>query len=91
MARRQHAGRGWNSAGLRSRIALLRLDTDWHSSTMHELQHLYPLLTPGGVLIIDDYGYGNGARRAVDKYFAADPNAPLLNVIDYTGRMGVRT
>jgi O-methyltransferase len=35
-------------------IALLRLDTDWYESTRHELIHLYPRLTPGGVLIIDD-------------------------------------
>ena len=44
-------------------IALLRLDTDWYSSTKHELEHLYPRLVPGGVLIIDDYGTGR-ARAA---------------------------
>ena len=37
-------------------IALLRLDTDWYESTRHELEHLYPRLSPGGILIIDDYG-----------------------------------
>ena len=49
-------------------IALLRLDTDWYSSTKHELVHLFPPLTGGGVLILDDYGYWQGARRAVDEY-----------------------
>jgi hypothetical protein len=34
------------------KIALLRLDTDWYESTKHELEYLYPLLMPGGVLII---------------------------------------
>ena len=39
------------------RIALCRLDTDWYESTAHEeLEHLYPCITPGGLLIIDDYG-----------------------------------
>jgi hypothetical protein len=38
-------------------IALLRLDTDWYSSTMHEMDHLFPRLQPGGVLIVDDYGW----------------------------------
>src|SRR4051794_12441300 len=52
------------------RIALLRLDTDWYSSTLHELEHLYPRLEVGGVLIIDDYGHWEGARTAVDEYFA---------------------
>jgi predicted O-methyltransferase YrrM len=73
------------------RIALLRLDTDWYSSTLHELQQLYPLLAPGGVLIIDDYGWWEGARRAVDEYFASIDAAPLFNVIDDTGRIAVRT
>jgi UDP-N-acetylmuramate-alanine ligase len=39
------------------RIAILRLDTDWYESTRHELEHLYPRLSPGGVLVIDDYGH----------------------------------
>lgn len=49
-------------------IALLRLDTDWHASTHHELEHLYPRLVSRGVLIVDDYGSWAGARQAVDEY-----------------------
>jgi O-methyltransferase len=71
-------------------IALLRLDTDWYESTLHELEHLYPRLSPGGVLIVDDYGHWAGARAAVDRYFAELTDPPLLNRIDYTGRIGVR-
>jgi O-methyltransferase len=69
-------------------IALLRLDTDWYESTRHELEHLYPRLVSGGVLVIDDYGHYAGARQAVDEYFAARPI--LLSRVDYTGRMGVK-
>jgi hypothetical protein len=69
--------------------ALLRLDTDWYESTRHELKHLFPLLVPRGVLILDDYGYWQGARRAVDEYFAERDYAPLLNRIDFTGRVAV--
>jgi hypothetical protein len=50
-------------------ISILRLDTDWYESTKIELEILYPLLEPGGVLIIDDYGYWSGSRKAVDEYF----------------------
>jgi len=50
-------------------ISILRLDTDFYDSTLIELQVLYPLLVKGGVLILDDYGHWNGARRAVDEYF----------------------
>jgi O-methyltransferase len=68
-------------------IALLRLDTDWYASTRHELRHLYPRLVPGGVLIIDDYGHWQGARQAVDEYFAEAGIAANLHEIDYTGRL----
>jgi O-methyltransferase len=70
-------------------LALLRLDTDWYESTRHELEHLYPRLASGGVLIIDDYGHFAGARQAVDEYFAAH-DALLLHRIDYTGRIAVK-
>lgn len=56
-------------ATLPEKIALLRLDTDWYASTKHELAHLYPLLESGGVLILDDYGYWSGAKKAADEYF----------------------
>src|SRR3954453_15256507 len=71
-------------------LALLRLDTDWYESTRHELEHLYPRLADGGVLIIDDYGHWEGARRAVDEYFAEHASPLLLNRIDYTGRVAVK-
>jgi hypothetical protein len=51
-------------------IAILRLDTDLYSSTLHELVHLYPRLAVGGILIIDDYGAYLGAQVATDEYFA---------------------
>ena len=72
------------------RIALLRLDTDWYESTYHELVHLYPRLEPGGVLIIDDYGYWSGARQAVDRYLAELETPVLLNRIDHGGRIAIK-
>ena len=61
--------------------------TDWYESAYHKLVHLYPRLSPGGVLIIDDYGHWLGASRAVDQYLAENGIAILLNRIDYTGRI----
>ena len=72
------------------RIAILRLDTDWYESTRHELEHLFPRLAVGGVLIIDDYGAWEGARRAVDEFIAAHGAPILLNRIDETGRAAVK-
>ena len=76
-------------AKLPPRLSLLRLDTDWYNSTKHELEHLFPLLNKGGVLIIDDYGAWQGARKAVDEYFA-DKGPIFLHRIDETGRMLIR-
>ena len=70
-------------------IALLRLDTDWYESTRHELEHLFPRIPAGGVLIVDDYGHWQGSQRAVDEYFARYRTPILLQRIDYTGRLGV--
>jgi len=71
-------------------IALLRLDTDWYESTKHELIHLFPRLTEGGILIIDDYGHWEGARKAVDEYFEGQKEKYYFNRIDYTGRLIVK-
>lgn len=71
-------------------VALLRLDTDWYSSTKQELMHLYPLLVQRGVLIIDDFGHWEGARKAVLEYFNEHKENMLLNRIDYTGRIGIK-
>lgn len=68
------------------RIAILRLDTDLYNSTRHELEHLYPRLSPGGVLIVDDYGKFSGATRAVDEYFERVNEPILLNRIDTQGQ-----
>jgi O-methyltransferase len=70
-------------------IALLRLDTDWYDSTRHELEHLYPRLVSGGVLIIDDYGYWQGSRQATEE-FLESTGARLLLVRAGTGRIAIK-
>lgn len=70
-------------------LALLRLDTDWYESTKHELIHLFPRISPGGVLIVDDYGHWSGARQAVDEYLHDSGSRLLLCPLDYTGRLAV--
>lgn len=72
------------------RISLLRLDTDWYESTRHEMEQLFPRLSKGGVLIVDDYGYWQGARQAVDEYIEANELQILLHRIDETGRCAVK-
>ena len=71
-------------------LALLRLDTDYYSSTRVELEVLYPRLVAGGVLIIDDYGMFEGARRATDEYFSSTYAVPMLNRIDGSVWAGIK-
>jgi O-methyltransferase len=76
-------------AGAPEQIALLRLDTDWYASTKHELDHLYDRVPSGGVVIIDDYDYWDGSRKAVDE-FIAQTGARLLLVPMASGRLAVK-
>jgi O-methyltransferase len=72
------------------KIALLRLDTDWYESTRHELEHLFPRLQPGGILIVDDYHYWRGSRKAVDEYFQMKHMTPLFSRIGSNGAVVAR-
>lgn len=71
-----------------SDISILRLDTDWYASTKHELEHLYPRLSPRGVLIIDDYGHHGGSRKATNEFLERHPL--LLCRIDAAARLAVK-
>ena len=50
------------------RIALLRMDGDLYSSTMDALKYLYPKVSPGGYVIVDDYNSWAACRQAVNEY-----------------------
>ena len=73
-----------------SSACLLRLDTDFFESTYHELKHLYPVLSKGGILIIDDYGHWKGSKEATDMYIAEKNLALFLNRVDYAGRVAIK-
>ena len=73
---------------LPGKISILRLDTDFYESTKIELEILYPLLSDKGILIIDDYGYWQGAKKAVDEYFK-NKNI-FLQYIDHDCRLLIK-
>jgi O-methyltransferase len=66
------------------RLAVLRLDGDMYGSTIEALEPLYPKLSRGGYLIVDDYAL-SGARKAVEDYRAANGITDPVNEIDWTG------
>ena len=73
---------------LPKKISILRIDTDWYESTKVELEILFPLLSKNGFLIIDDYGYWSGAKKAVDNYF--QKKSVSLFKIDFTSRFVIK-
>nr|MBV6630673.1 class I SAM-dependent methyltransferase [Oceanococcus sp. HetDA_MAG_MS8] len=73
-----------------NQLALCRLDTDWYESTRHEMVHLYPRLSPGGVLLLDDYGCFPGVRLAVDEYLTKEKPGSYLHRIDECGRLLIK-
>lgn len=68
-----------------NKLSLLRLDTDWYESTKCELERLYPKLSKNGALIIDDYGYWSGAKKAVNEYYQNNNITFDYKKIDDTG------
>jgi O-methyltransferase len=67
-------------------LALMRLDGDLYESTIIALESLYPKLSPGGFVIIDDYdGWDPGCRTAVHDFRDRHGiEAPIVH-IDWAG------
>ncbi len=66
-------------------LALLRLDGDLYSSTMDALEALYPKVSPGGYVIVDDYGSWPECKRAVDEYLSRRGVRADIKAVDYSG------
>lgn len=65
-------------------ISVLRLDVDWYEPTIFSLRALYPRVSSGGILIVDDFGHHGGARAAVTEYFDEIGYSPMLSHTDYS-------
>lgn len=66
-------------------LALMRLDGDLYESTMDSLKYLYPKLSLGGYVIIDDYGCVPACRKAVEDFRASNQIDEPIVSIDWTG------
>jgi len=66
-------------------LSVLRLDGDMYSSTTDALEALYAKLSPGGYLIVDDYGSTPPCRQAVDDFRAKHNITEAIQKIDWTG------
>jgi O-methyltransferase len=66
-------------------LALLRLDGDLYESTWLALQYLYPKLSPGGFVIVDDFGVSAGCRQAVADYRTQQQIDAPIQEVDRSG------
>jgi hypothetical protein len=63
----------------RKQYAFAHIDVDLYQSTLDCCTYFYPRLTPGGILLFDEYGFtsAHGEKVAVDEYFADKPERPI--------------
>jgi O-methyltransferase len=80
---------GWFSDTLPTapveRLALLRLDGDLYESTIVALRSLYPKLSPGGYVIVDDWGAVPACKQAVTDFRLEAGIDDQIHEIDWTG------
>jgi O-methyltransferase len=67
------------------RLAVLRLDGDLYQSTWETLTALYPKVSSGGYLIVDDYGVVDACRQAVHDYRDREGIQEPIQEIDHSG------
>jgi O-methyltransferase len=67
------------------KIAVLRADCDMYESTFEVLTYLYPKVSAGGYVIIDDYGVLPKCKAAVDDYRLAHGIDAPIQWVDWTG------
>ena len=70
------------------KISILRLDTDWYLSTKKELEVMFNRVSPGGIIIIDDYGHWSGSKKAVDEFFK--DKYVWMHYVDYACRLIIK-
>lgn len=67
------------------KLAVIRLDGDMYESTMDGLVSLYPKLSVGGYLIVDDYGCIPACKQAILDYRRMQNITDEIKEIDWTG------
>jgi O-methyltransferase len=66
------------------KIAILHIDADWYEGTIRSLYNFYNFVSPGGIVILDDFGHWEGCRRAFYEFCADWKVQPLLERYGHT-------
>jgi O-methyltransferase len=90
-AARLHVVKGWFEDTFAAHapdvgpIAVLHCDGDWYESVLLTLRAFYPQVETGGYVVVDDYGYWPGARRATDEFRAQVGDDAPMQAADHSG------
>ena len=68
------------------KISLLNIDIDFVESTFCSLEYLYPRVSKGGIILLDNYGYAHGDTKGVDLYFKKIKKKPFIQKFPFTSR-----
>ena len=68
------------------KISLLNIDIDFVESTLCSLEYLYPRVSKGGIILLDNYGFAHGDTKGVDLYFKKIKKKPLIQRFPFTSR-----
>jgi O-methyltransferase len=60
------------------RVALAHIDCDWYEPVLYCLNYVWPRLSPGGFIVLDDYNDWSGCKKASDEFKAAHPEAKVV-------------
>jgi asparagine synthase (glutamine-hydrolysing) len=69
--------------GENDKIALAHIDCDWFDPVLFCVSKISPALSPGGVMIIDDYNYYEGCRKAIHHHLAMDKTLSLVRTMPH--------
>ena len=64
-------------------VAFAHIDCDWHDSVAICIERISGMMSPGGVMLFDDYHSFDGCRRPIDDWLAADPRFKVIHA-DWT-------
>jgi O-methyltransferase len=67
------------------KLALVRLDGDMYESTIQAIETLYPKLSKGGFLIVDDYGGIKACKEAITDYREKHGITDEIHQVDHSG------
>lgn len=59
-------------------VAIAHIDADWYDSVATCIDRIAPAISPGGIMIFDDYSSYEGCRRAVDEFLARNKHFTIL-------------